>query len=120
MLTLLDLRGDGCARVGAPTDAVNAGNQAAGRAFASAVQAEHADVEGLLCASRLNGEDVFAVFNRGLGKLEVAETGMLMDRPDLADVLERHGIGLVEYPRNRSAANPLLHEEVVLEEEKSF
>ena len=93
-LTLLDLRRDGCARLGVPTDAVNARNHAAGRAFASAIHAEHADVEGLLCASRLTGEDVFAVFERGLGKLEVAETGTLMDHPKLPEVLERHGIGL--------------------------
>ena len=32
-LTLLDLREDGCARIGAPTDAVRARNHAAGRSF---------------------------------------------------------------------------------------
>ena len=52
VLTLLDLRGAGCARVGAPTDAVHARNHAAGRAFAKAVHAEHADIEGLLYDSR--------------------------------------------------------------------
>ena len=93
-LTLLDLRGDGCARVGVPTDAVHARNHAAGRAFASAIHAEHADVEGLLHASRLTGEDVYAVFDRGLGKLNVAETGTLLDHPRLPEVLERHSIGL--------------------------
>ena len=94
-LALLDLRGDGCARAGVPTDAVHARNHAAGRAFASAVHAEHVDVEGLLHASRLTAEDVYAVFDRGLDNLNVAETGPLMDHPDLPDVLERHGIGLV-------------------------
>ena len=94
-LTLLDLRGDGCTRVGAPTDAVRARNHSAGRAFASAIHAGHADIEGLLYVSRLTGEDVYAVFDRGAGNLNCAETGMLMDHPDLPDVLERHGIGLV-------------------------
>ena len=93
-LTLLDLRGDGCARVGIPTDAIHARNHAAGRAFARAIHSEHADVEGLLHASRLTGEDVHAVFDRGLGKLNVAETGTLMDHPRLPEILERHGIGL--------------------------
>ena len=93
-LTLLDLRGDGCARVGVPTDAVHARNHAAGRAFARAIHVEHADVEGLRYASRLTGEDVHAVFDRGLGKLNVAETGTLMDHPKLPEVLERHDIGL--------------------------
>lgn len=94
-LTLLDPRGDGCARVGVPTDAIHARNHAAGRAFARAIHSEHADVEGLLHASRLTGEDVRAVFDRGLGKLSVAETGTLMDHPRLPEILERHGIGLV-------------------------
>ena len=95
VLTLLDLRGDGCARIGAPTDAVHARNHAAGRAFAKAVHAEHADIEGLLYDSRLTGGEVYAVFDRGAGKLEAVETDMLMYHPDLPEVLERHGIGLV-------------------------
>ena len=94
-LDLLDLRGDGCTRVGAPTDAVRARNHAAGHALARAIYAEHADVEGLLHVSRLTGEDVYAVFDRGLGKLESTETGMLKDHPDLPQVLARHEIGLV-------------------------
>ena len=94
-LMLLDLRGDGCTRIGAPSDAVHARNHAAGRAFAKAIHAEHADIEGLVYVSRLTGEDVYAVFDRGVGKLDIAETGMLMDHPELPDVLERHGIGLV-------------------------
>lgn len=94
-LTLLDLRGDGCARVGAPTDAVHARNHAAGRAFAREVHAAHADVEGLLYASRLTGKDVYAVFDRGAGKLECGESGRLEEHPELPEVLERHGIGLI-------------------------
>ena len=94
-LTLLDLRGDGCGRIGAPTDAVQARNHAAGRALAKAIHAQHTDIEGFLYASRLTGEDVYAVFDRGVGKLEAGETGTLMDHPDLPDILERHGIGLI-------------------------
>ena len=60
-----------------------------------AIHAQHADVEGLLYVSRLTGEDVYAVFDRGMGKLEASETGKLMDHPELPEVLERHGIGLV-------------------------
>ena len=92
---LLNLRGDGCTRIGAPSDAVRARNHAAGRAFAKAIHAEHADIEGLVYVSRLTGEDVYAVFDRGVGKLDIAETGILMDHPELRDVLEQHGIGLV-------------------------
>lgn len=95
VLTLIDLRGDGCARVGAPTDVVHARNHAAGRAFAKAIYAQHADIDGLLHPSRLTGKDVYGVFDRGIGKLRSIEQGWLVDWPDLPDVLARHGIGLV-------------------------
>ena len=90
-LVLLDLRGDGCARIGAPTDAVHARNHAAGRALAKAILSEHADVEGLLYASRLTGEDIYAVFDRGTEKLVSVGTGRLEDHA--------RGSGT---PRNRS------------------
>ena len=94
-LTLLDLRGDGCTRIGAPTDVVHARNHVAGRAFAKAIHVEHRDVDGLLYASRLTGEDVYAVFDRGIAQLTSTEAGELVDHPELPDVLARHGIGLV-------------------------
>jgi hypothetical protein len=94
-LTLLDLRKDGCVRLGAPTDAVSARNHAAGRALGRAIHAAHGDVDGLLFSSRLTGGDVYAIFDRALGKLDAAETGLLADHPDLPAVLSAHGIGLV-------------------------
>ena len=94
-LMLLDLRRDGCALIGVPTDTVNARNHAAGRAFGKAVHAEHANVDGLLYASRLTGADVYAVFDRGIGKLEASESGMLPDHPELPDVLDKHRVDLV-------------------------
>ena len=94
-LALLDLRGDGCARIGAPTDAVHARNHAAGRALARAIHSEHSDVEGVIYASRLTGKDIYAVFDRGAGKLATVDTGRLEDHPELPEVLERHGIGLI-------------------------
>ena len=94
-LLLLDLRHDGCTSIGAPTDVVNARNHAAGRAFGRVVHTEHADVDGLLYASRLTGSDVYAVFDRAIGKLQAREFGMLHDHPDLPDVLEKHRIDLV-------------------------
>ena len=94
-LTVLDRRGDGCARLGVATDTVHARNHAAGRALGKAIHQWHLDVEGMTYVSRLTGEDVYAVFDRGLGKLVAAETGMLMEHPDLPSVLERHAIALM-------------------------
>ena len=50
-LTLVDLRGDGCTRIDAPTDTVKARNHAAGRALARDIHAGHADVDGIVYAS---------------------------------------------------------------------
>lgn len=94
-LALLDLRGDGCTRIGAPTDAVHARNHAAGRAFAKAVHTAHPDIDGMVYVSRLTNEEVYAVFDRGITKLHPTGTGMLTDHPDLPEILERHGIELV-------------------------
>lgn len=94
-LVLLDLRGDGCTRIGAPTDAVHARNHSAGRAFGKAIHAGHPDIDGILYGSRLTGADVYAVFDRGIGKLRTAETGTLADHPELPDVLAEHAVRLV-------------------------
>ena len=94
-LALLDLRKDGCVRLGAPTDTVNARNHAAGRALGRAIYSEHKDVDGLLFSSRLTGGDVYAVFDRGIAKLDAPETGTLPEHPDLPDVLSNYSIKLI-------------------------
>ncbi len=97
-LQLLDLRKDGCVRLGAPTDAVNARNHAAGRALGRAMHTEHEDIDGLLFSSRLTGLDVYAVFDRAISKLDRLDAGMLPDHPELPDVLAKHSIKLVIGP----------------------
>lgn len=94
-LVLLDVRNDGCVRIGAPTDAVNARNHAAGRALARAVHAEHEDIEGLLFSSRLTAGDVYAVFDRAIPKLRAVRSGSLATHPEIGDVLSRHRIELI-------------------------
>lgn len=94
-LTLLDLRADGCTRIGAPTDVVQARNHAAGRAFGKTIHAEQADVDGLVYASRLTREDVYAIYGRSVVKLKAGDVGRLEEHVDLPGVLARHGIGLL-------------------------
>lgn len=94
-LTLLDLRADGCTRIGAPTDVVQARNHAPGRAFGQTIHAEHANVDGLVYSSRLTSEDVYAIYDRGIGKLRTGNIGALEDHMNLPGVLERHAIGLL-------------------------
>jgi hypothetical protein len=58
VLKWLDLRGDGCVRLGAPTDAVRARHHAAGRALGRSIHARHPDIDGILFPGRLTGFDV--------------------------------------------------------------
>lgn len=94
-LALLDLRKDGCVRLGAPTDTVNARNHAAGRALGRAIYSEHEDVDGFLFSSRLTGGDVYAIFDRGVARLDAIETGMLPEHSELIDVLSNYSIKLI-------------------------
>ena len=43
---------------------------ATGLAFGKTIHAEHADVDGLVYASRLTGEDVYAIYGRSVRKLK--------------------------------------------------
>jgi len=94
-LRLLDLRHDGCVKLGAPTDSVNARTHAAGRALGRAIHGEHKTVDGFLFSSRLTGGDAYAVFDRALSKLQAASTGLLAEHPDLPDILGRYDIRLL-------------------------
>ena len=93
-MTLLDLREDGCLRIGAPTDVVRARSHGAGRAFGKAIYDEHRDIDGLVYESRLTGKEAYAVFDRGVGKLEPAGSGPVEEHPALPALLEHHAISL--------------------------
>lgn len=93
-LALLDLRKDGCTRLGAPTDAVSARNHAAGRALARDIHAHHSDVDGILFASRLTGQDVYAIFDRAVPDLAAEAPAPLAQHSDLPAILSRHDISL--------------------------
>ena len=98
-MTTLDLRTDGCTRIGAPTDVVQARSHAVGRAFGKTIHGEHADIDGLVYASRLTGEDVYAIYDRSVVKLNEVDVGRLEEHVELLGVLERHGIGLLLWRR---------------------
>ena len=66
-----------------------------GAPSAKTIHAEQADVDGLLYASRLTGEDAYAIYDRSVGKLKAGEVGRLDEHVDLPGVLARDGIGLL-------------------------
>lgn len=93
-LSMLDLRKDGCTRLGAPTDTVNARNHSAGRALGRDVHEKHETVDGLLFSSRLTGVDVFAIFDRAIHKLSADDAQPLAVHAQLPKILGRHDITL--------------------------
>ena len=94
-LALLDLRNDGCVRLGAPTDAVKARNHAAGRGLGRAIHVEHKDIDGFIFSSRLTDADVYAIFDRGISKLAATDTELLSNHPDLPALLSDYEIRLL-------------------------
>ena len=76
------------------SNTVRARNHAARRALAKAIHAAQPDIDGLIYESRLTDGATYAVFDRGVTKIEATATGPLGDHPDLPDVLEWHGIQL--------------------------
>ena len=95
-LNLLDLRDTGCVDIGVPTDAVRARHFAAGQALGKALYEQHKDVDGLIYASRLTGDDCVAVFDRAIGKFAIIDACELKDHPELPVVLKRNRVVLVE------------------------
>jgi len=93
-LRLLDLTGEGCTDLGAPTDAVHARNHSAGRALGRAIYRDHPDIDGFLYSSRFTGEGCFAVFDRAVWKLKLTRTGEVLEHPQLPAVLDQHQIQL--------------------------
>ena len=98
VLRWLDLRDDGCLRLGAPTDAVRARHNAAGRALARSIHARHPDIDGILFPGRLTGFNVYAVFDRALGRVEADTAAPLATHPDLPDALRRYDIW-IDHPK---------------------
>jgi hypothetical protein len=93
---LLDMRNAGCLDIGAPTDAVRARHFAAGQALGRSIYTEHPDVDGIIYASRLTGDDCIAVFDRALYRFYVLDACALKDHPQLPMLLEEGGIQLVD------------------------
>jgi hypothetical protein len=93
-LRVVDLRGDGCVRLGAPTDAVRARNQSAGRALGRELYA-YPDIEGILFESRLTAGDNIALFDHAVGRVAITHVCELQHHPELASVLETQHISLL-------------------------
>ena len=100
-LALIDLRGDGAIRIGAPSAVAHDGNHAAGRALSAAVHATVPEAEGFVFASRFTGHACVGVFDRAFGKLTALGIAELAGHADFLDALDDYGISLTEPPASR-------------------
>ena len=97
-LALIDLRGDGPVRIGAPSAVAHDGNHVAGRALSAAVYAGVAEADGFLFASRFTGDACVAVFDRAFGKLRALGADDLVRHVEFLDALDDYDIVLTEPP----------------------
>ena len=97
-LALIDLRGDGPVRIGAPSAVAHDGNHAAGRALSAAVHASVPEADGFLFASRFTGDTCVAVFDRAFGRLRALGVAELIRHVEFLDALDDYGIVLTEPP----------------------
>ncbi len=97
-LALIDLRGDGPVRIGAPSAVAHDGNHAAGRALSASVHAGVAEADGFLFASRFTGDACVAVFDRAFGRLRALGVDELVRHAGFLDALDDYDIVLTEPP----------------------
>ena len=93
-LSLVDLRGDGPVRVGAPSAVAHDGNHAAGRALSAAVHANVAEADGFVFASRFTGHACVAVFDRSFSKLTALGIADLVRHVEFLEALDDYRIVL--------------------------
>jgi len=86
-LELVDLRGDGCVRMGIPSDVPRSSNQALARRWSLAFYHSSAP-DGIVYASRLNGDTVLAIYDRAIAKLRATSSTALISAPGLAAALD--------------------------------
>ncbi len=93
-LSLIDLRGDGPLRMGIPSDVVRGAKQSLARRWSVAVHEHPNKPDGIIYASRLNGEVNIAVYDRAIYKLRVSSHRPLLKELGLALVLRDLKVGL--------------------------
>jgi hypothetical protein len=94
-LRLIDLQGAGALKLGMPSDAIRARDQALGRAWSAALWEHEAAPDGLLYPSRLNGETNLALFDRAMPAMEIVEAQPLLARPELPEIIETLDLAIV-------------------------
>jgi RES domain len=85
---LVDLRGDGCVRMGIPSDVPRSANQALARRWSLAFYQHPSQPDGIIYSSRLNENTNLAVYDRAIVKLREVDNTALINAPGLVEVLD--------------------------------
>ena len=95
---LVDLRGDGSVRIGAPSAVSHGGNHAAGRALSGAVHGGVPEADGFVFASRFTGDRCVAIFERAFGGLRASGVAELIRHEEFLEALDDYDIVLTVSP----------------------
>ena len=95
-LSLVDLRGDGPARLSAPVAVIHDARHAASRTLSAAAYANVPEADGFLYPSRFTGHACVAVFDRAIVKLGVLEVTPLIECVGFFDMLDDYEIKLMD------------------------
>ena len=87
-LYVVDLRGDGCVRMGIPSDVPRSANQALARRWSLAFYQHPSQPDGVIYSSRLNEHTNLAVYDRAIAKLRAVSNTPLIEAPGFAGVLD--------------------------------
>jgi RES domain-containing protein len=87
-LRLVDLRGDGCVRMGVPSDVPRSANHALARRWSLAFYQHPSQPDGIIYPSRLNDDMNLAIYDRAVAKLREVGNTALIDAPGFAAVLD--------------------------------
>ena len=93
-LNLVDLRGDGPIRIGAPPDVVHDSNHLEGRSLSADVHAYLPDADGFLYHSRFTRHWCCAIFDRAFDKLDTLAVRPLTQHADFWNALNDYDITL--------------------------
>ena len=95
-LRLVDLTGDGCLRMGVPSDVVGSSDQRQAQRWSVGFHAHPDQPGGIYYPSRLNEERCIALYDRALDKLEaIASPPLMVCAVELAAILDDLELALV-------------------------
>lgn len=95
-LTVIDLTGDNLLKMRMPTDIAHSRDHGLSRKWGEAMFSHSQKVDGVLFASRLNGELNLAIYDRALPKMSGGVPPKLMDcRDELAAIINDFDLAIV-------------------------